>query len=355
MSDKNYYDILGIKKDASPDEIKKAFRRQAVKNHPDQGGDEEQFKKINEAYEVLSNPEKKQRYDQFGEAGLGSQPGAGAGGFNSGDFSFDFGEGGFGDIFSSIFGNMGGSRQASRSGRDIEVVLDIDFKEAVFGVEKELKLTINDVCPVCEGKRAQPGTKVSTCSTCNGQGYQIKVSRTVLGNIQQQTICPACRGSGSHIETPCKECSAQGVSQQTKTINLVVPAGIGDGQTIRLREQGEKNRQGVAGDLYVVIQVRAHKQFTREGDLILSEQAIDIVQASLGDKIKVETIDGSVTIKIPAGTQSGTDFKIANKGVPHLKTNSDKRGDHIVRIVVDIPTKLNTKQKQLLKDLNLKN
>ena len=353
MSDKNYYDILGIKKDASVDEIKKAFRRQAVKHHPDQGGDEAKFKELNEAYEVLSNPEKRQRYDQFGSAGLGGKGGfSSAEGFSSGGFNFDFGEGGFGDIFSSIFGNTGRARNQARSVRDIEVVIDIDFKEAISGVEKEINLTLNDVCNTCGGQRAQPGTEVSTCRSCNGQGVRIQVSKTILGNFQQQTTCPECSGSGSTIETPCADCRGRGISQQSKKINIVIPAGIDDGQAIRLRAQGEKNRQGSAGDLYVIIQVKPHKKFTREGDLILSEQSINIVQAALGDKIKVDTIDDKLTLKIPPGTQSGTDFIINKKGVPHL--GKDSRGNHIVSIHVEIPTKLNSKQKQLLKDLNLK-
>ena len=347
MSDKDYYRILGVDKNASVDEIKKAFRRQAVKHHPDQGGDEAKFKELNEAHEVLSNPEKRQRYDQFGQAGLG---GSGAG-FNQGraqDFSFDFGDGGLGDIFGSFFGS--GRQQAPRSGRDIEIVLSVDFKEAIFGVTKSISLSLDDVCHQCQGQQAQPGTEVKTCATCKGSGHTVRVMRTVLGNLQQQSVCPACRGKGTEIKTPCSACKGQGVRQQKKEIDLSVPAGIEDGATIRLRDHGERNRLGVAGDLYIIVQVAPDKHFTREGSLILSEETIDVVQAALGDKIKVKTIDGQVTMKIPAGTQSGTDFRLDKKGVPHLRGSG--RGDHIVRVKVLTPTKLNARQKQTLKDFN---
>ena len=348
MSEKNYYNILGVKKDASVDEIKKAFRRQAVKHHPDQGGDEVKFKEINEAYEVLSNPDKRQRYDQFGQAGLGGQAGFNQAGFDPDQgVSFNFGEGGLGDIF-SFFGGMGRS-QAPKSGRDIEVVIELDFKEAVFGIEKEISLSINDICHRCHGQRAEPNTKVETCETCRGSGQRVRIMKTMLGNIQQAVTCSDCQGIGSDIKTPCRDCQGQGVSQQNKVVNLLIPAGIEDGATIRLRGQGEKNRQGVAGDLYAVITVRPDKHFTREGDLILSEQVIDMIQAALGDTIEVQTIDDeAIKLKIPAGTQSGTDFKLENRGVPHLRGKG--RGSHIVQIIVEIPKKLNSQQKQLLKD-----
>ena len=349
MSDKNYYDILGIKKNASVDEIKKAFRRQAVKHHPDQGGDEAKFKEVNEAYEVLSNPEKRQRYDQFGAAGLGSGR-AGfnrQGGFNGAQgFSFDFGSGGLGDIFGNFFGQN--PQQAPRSGRDVEIVLNLSFKEAIFGIEKEISLSLNDVCSHCQGRGAKPGTEVQACPDCRGRGQRIRVLKTVFGNIRQQTTCPACSGAGQRIKTPCPSCRGQGIEEQSKNINVVVPAGIGDGQTIRLRDYGEKNKKGIAGDLYIVIQVQPDKHFTREGDLILSEETIDMVQASLGAKIKVRTVDGQLTMRIPAGTQGGTDFRLPKRGVPHLKGGS--RGDHIVRVVVKTPTRLSGRQKQLLRE-----
>ena len=346
MNDKDYYKILGISKDASVDEIKKAYRKQAFKHHPDQGGDEAKFKEINEAHEVLSNPEKKQRYDQFGSAGLGGQ--GGAGGFSSAEgFNFDFGGGGFGDLFDSFFG--GGARRAQRQqARDIEIGLDLDFEEAVFGVTKTISLTINDVCDRCNGQRAQPGSKVTTCTTCDGKGRRVTAMRTVFGNIQQETICPACRGEGNQIKEPCKTCAGEGIRQQQRDLEVEIPAGIGDGMTIRLPGHGEKNRQGAAGSLYVVVSIRPHRHFTREGSLILSEQSISLTEAALGTTIAIETVDGSVKLKIPAGTQGGTDFRLKNHGVSHLKGSG--RGDHIVRINVTTPTKLSSAQKKLLAD-----
>ena len=347
MSDKDYYKILGIPRDASVDEIKKAFRRQAVKHHPDQGGDEAKFKEINEAHEVLSNPEKRQRYDQFGSAGLGGSSSAGRGGFSSAEgFRFDFGDGGLGDIFSSFFG--GQTRQGPKSGRDVEVVLDLDFREAVFGADKEISLTLDDVCIQCQGQRAQPGTEVKDCATCKGTGQRIQVMRTPFGNVRQQVVCPACHGAGTQIKQPCTACSGRGVSQQEKKINLAIPAGIDDGATIRLRGSGESNYQGAAGDLYVIVQVKPDKHFTREGDLILSEETITMTQAALGDNIKVATIDGELTMKIPPGTQSGTDFRLEKKGVPRIKGSG--RGDHIVRVIVETPTRLSAKQKKILQE-----
>ena len=340
---------MGISKDASVDEIKKAFRRQAVQHHPDQGGDEAKFKEINEAHEVLSNPEKRQRYDQFGAAGVGGSGGFGRGGSSQAEgFSFDFGDGGLGDIFSSFFGNASARNQGPKAGRDVELVLDLEFKEAVFGIEKEIILTLDDVCLQCQGERAQPGTKVKNCATCDGAGQHIKVMKTVFGNLRQQTICPACHGGGSEIKEPCTACRGRGISQQKKTINLSIPAGIEDGATIRLRNHGEKNRRGAAGDLYVIVQVKPHKHFTREGDLILSEENVTMIQAALGDDIKVATTDGEVMMRIPPGTQSGTDFRLNKKGVPHIKGSG--RGAHIVRIIVQTPTKLNAQQKKILKE-----
>ena len=349
QKDTDYYQILGISKNASVDEIKKAFRRQAVKHHPDQGGDEAKFKEINEAHEILSNPEKRQRYDQFGTAGVGGSSGSGRGGFSQAEgFSFDFGDGGLGDIFSSFFGGGQARARSAAAGRSIEIVLDLEFEEAIFGVEKEITLRLKDVCRQCKGERAQPGSKVVSCATCKGAGRHIQVVKTIFGNLQQEAICPACRGIGNDIKEPCSACGGQGVSEQQKKVNLSIPAGIEDGATIRLHNHGESNRQGVAGDLYVVIQVKPDKHFTREDDLILSEQTINMVQATLGAEISVKTIDGAVKMKIPAGTQSGTDFRLAKKGVPHLKSSG--RGSHIVHILVETPSKLNSKQKQLLEE-----
>ena len=345
MSKLDYYEILGVDKNASADEIKKAFRRQAVTHHPDRGGDEEKFKQLNEAHEVLSNPEKKQRYDQFGHAGVGAD-GSGFGGFGQGqDIHFDFGDGSLGDILGSFFGGRSRQARAQRT-RDIEVAMTLTFEEAVFGVDKEIKLDLDDVCKHCRGSRAEPGKEVKTCETCKGSGQIVNVMRTAFGNIQQQAVCGQCQGEGDIPEQVCSECRGRGISKQSQTINLKIPAGIDDGVTIRLREHGEKNRRSQAGDLYVVVRVKAHKRFTREGDLVLSEATISMAQAALGAEIEVATVEGPVKMRIPPGTQSGTDFKLAKHGVPHLRGSG--RGAHIVSILVATPTRLSRQQKDLL-------
>jgi molecular chaperone DnaJ len=360
MSKRDYYEVLGVKKDASPDEIKKAFRRSAVQYHPDkEGGDEAKFKEVNEAYEVLKDTSKRQRYDQFGHAGVGGSAGAGQdpfagfGGFGQGgqEAHFDFGDMGFGDIFNSFFGGAGArqGRGKKARGRDVETVLEISFEDAVFGTEAELNLKLNDNCSHCKGSTVEPGHELKTCETCKGSGQTVHVTRTVFGNIQQATVCTNCHGRGKVPEKVCSSCKGSGVESKTQDIKLKIPSGVDDGAVIRLREHGEAVANGPKGDLYVNIRVKPHKLFTREGDLILSEQHIDMVSAALGTEIEVETVDGLVKMKIPAGTQSGTDFKLSGHGVPHIK--KDSRGAHIVTINVDTPTKLSKKQKELLEEL----
>jgi molecular chaperone DnaJ len=356
MAKRDYYEILGVGKSASPDEIKKAFRRLAVEYHPDRGGDEAKFKEINEAYEVLKEPSKRQRYDQFGHAGVGGSGGAGAGGFNGfGGFGsqgqemhFDFGDLGLGDIFSSFFGGATGQQQRSRRGRDVEVTTDITFEEAVFGTEVELVLNLEDMCEHCKGSTVEPGFDLKQCSQCGGTGQVVHVTRTIFGDIQQASVCPRCHGSGKIPEKMCTVCRGRGTKAKKQQIALKIPAGIDDGATIRLREHGEAIANGPKGDLYVNIRVRPHKKFTREGDLILSEEHVDMASAALGTSMEVETVDGAITMKIPAGTQSGSDFKLSGHGVPHLR--SDTRGAHIVTIVVDTPTKLTKRQRELLEE-----
>jgi len=348
---RDYYEVLGVSKDASADEIKKAFRRKAVELHPDkQGGDEEKFKELNEAYEVLKDQSKRQRYDQFGHAGVGGGAAGGnpfGGGFNGQNINFDFGDLGLGDIFSSFFGGgqqSHGPRQAR--GNDVETRIEITFEEAVFGAEQDLRLSLNDTCSHCKGTTAEPGYELKTCDTCKGSGQVVTATRTIFGNIQQASICPTCKGTGKVPEKVCTVCHGKGTEHRTVVVKLKVPAGIDDGATIRLREHGEAVANGPKGDLYVHVRVRAHKHFTREGDLILSEEHVDMVNAALGTEIDVDTVDGPVRMKVPAGTQSGTDFKLSNHGVPHVR--SESRGPHIVTIVVDTPTKLSKQQKELL-------
>jgi molecular chaperone DnaJ len=358
MSKRDYYEVLGVSKDASADEIKKAFRRAAVQHHPDkEGGDETKFKEINEAYEVLKDSEKRQRYDQFGHAGVGGAAGGGGGnpfegfsGFQGQNINFDFGD--MGDLFGSFFGG-GQGRNQPRRGRDIETSIDLTFEEAVFGVEKTLKLSIDAPCEHCKGNGAEPGHDLKTCDTCKGSGQVVTVMRTILGNVQQATTCPTCKGSGKVPEKACSVCGGKGVKRKEQSIDLKIPAGIDDGATIRLREYGEATQGGSRGDLYVHVRVKAHKKFTREGDLILSHEKVDMVTATLGGEINVETVDGVVTMKVPAGTQSGTDFKLSGHGVKHPRGES--RGAHIVTLNVETPTKLSKKQKELLEEFKKAN
>jgi len=350
---RDYYEILGVAKSASADEIKKAFRRLAVQHHPDkEGGDETKFKEINEAYEVLKDSSKRQRYDQFGHAGVGGAASGGAPGGNpfGGQGGFDFGDMGFGDIFENIFGGgysgQGQRGQRQSRGRDVEAAIEISFEDAVFGTEKDLHINIEDTCEHCKGTTVEPGYQLKTCDTCKGAGQVVNVTRTIFGNIQQASICPTCKGSGKVPEKPCSVCHGKGTQRRAQSITLKVPAGIDDGAVIRLTQHGEAIANGPKGDLYVNVRVKAHKKFTREGTLILSEEHISMIDAALGTTISVDTVDGPVQMKVPAGTQSGTDFKLSNHGVPHLR--SDARGAHIVTVVVDIPTKLTKQQKELL-------
>lgn len=355
MSKRDYYEVLGVSKDASEDEIKKAFRRKAVEHHPDKtGGDDSAFKEINEAYEVLKDQQKRQRYDQFGHAGVGGAAGGGGNPFagfggNASEMHFDFGDLGLGDIFGSFFGGgqSGRGTRAAR-GNDVETAIELTFEEAVFGVEHDLKITLADTCSHCKGTTAEPGHELKSCPTCHGSGQVVQEMRTIFGNIQQAAVCKECRGTGKVPEKVCSVCHGKGTEKRSQTIKLKVPAGIDDGATIRLREHGEAIANGPKGDLYVHIRVKPHKKFTREGELILSSEHVDMVDAALGTEISVDTVDGPVKMKVPAGTQSGTDFKLSGHGVPRMR--SDHRGAHIVTVIVDTPTKLSKQQSDVLKD-----
>lgn len=359
MNKRDYYEVLGVAKDASPDEIKKAFRKAAVQHHPDkEGGDETKFKEINEAYEVLKDAQKRQRYDQFGHAGVGGNGGGagnpfeGFGGFGGQNVHFDFGDGGLGDIFGQFFGGGAGPQQRGpKRGRDVETTIMLTFEEAVFGVERKLDLDMENECSHCHGSTVEPGYSMQTCPTCKGAGQQQRVMNTIFGQIQQAVVCETCRGAGKIPEKVCSVCKGKGTERTRQSLTIKVPAGIDDGATIRLNERGEAIGGGTRGDLYVNIRVKAHKKFTREGDIILSDEHVSMVEAALGTEIDVETVDGVIRMKVPAGTQSGTDFKLTSHGVPHLRGNG--RGAHIVRIVVDIPTKLTKKQKELLEQFEI--
>lgn len=350
MAKRDYYEVLGVSKDASADEIKKAFRRAAIEHHPDRGGDEQKFKEINEAYEVLKDDQKRKRYDQFGHAGVGNGGGnpfgGGAGGYQN--VNFDFGDLGLGDIFSSFFGGGGPGPTRQTRGRDVEAGVEISFEEAVFGTDKEITLTMDDTCEHCKGSRTEPGYELKTCDECGGSGQVVNVTKTIFGNIQQASLCPKCKGNGKIPEKDCTVCKGRGTVNRRQNVNLKIPAGIDDGATIRLREHGEAIANGPKGDLYINVRVNPHKHFTREGDIILSEEHVSMIDAALGTEIDVETVDGPIRMKIPAGTQSGSDFKLSSHGVPHIKGLS--RGPHIVTVIVDTPIKLTKHQIELLEE-----
>jgi molecular chaperone DnaJ len=355
MSKRDYYEVLGVAKTASADEIKKAYRKLAVKYHPDKdGGDEAKFKEIGEAYEVLKDDTKRQRYDQFGHAGAHGGPAGHAGGanpfqgFDGQNIHFDFGDGNLGDLFGQFFGG-GGTRQRERRGRDIETSVTIDFTEAVFGVDKTFSLTMDEPCLHCHGSTVEPGFSMKTCPDCKGAGQQTRTMNTVFGQIQQAVVCSTCGGSGKVPEKPCTVCRGKGTIRGEEKVSVKIPAGIKDQATIRLRERGEAISGGPRGDLYVHVRIKAHKHFTRNGDTILSQEHVGMIDAALGTEIDVATVDGAVRMKVPAGTQSGTDFKLSGHGVPHMNTKS--RGAHIVTVIVETPTKLSKKQKELLVEL----
>lgn len=353
---KDYYNILGVSKDASQDDIKTAFRKKAHEFHPDKGGDEEKFKEVNEAYQVLGNEAKRKQYDQFGSSFQNGQAGgAGFGGFSGGmDFNMDdLGDmfGGLGDIFG--FGGGRRSSQRSTRGRDMEMLLTVDFLEAAFGAEKEIAFTKNVSCSHCKGSGAEPGAKVDTCKVCNGQGKVQRVQRTILGNIQAESVCSACEGEGKTYSQKCTKCHGNGIIREQVKMKIKIPAGIDNGESIRLSGQGELDHKGShPGDLYLRIKVRPHDLFIRDRYDIRTEATINVVQASLGDKIEVNTIHGPVKLKIPEGTQSGTIFKIKDKGI--VKLHGRGIGEHFVRIIVKTPTNLTKKQKKLLEELNIK-
>ena len=352
MSEKrDYYEVLGVGKDADAKEIKKAYRKLAMKYHPDKNpGDkdaEEKFKEINEAYEVLSDEEKRSTYDRFGHDGLNGQGGFG-GGQGFGGFGGS-GFGGFEDIFGDIFGSsfgggFGGSssrRRGPKRGADIRQSVTISFEDAAFGKKIKVKINRSEECEECHGSGARPGTSKKTCPTCHGSG-------TPFGNIASQRTCSTCDGEGEINESPCNKCHGKGSIRKTKTIEVDIPAGIDDGQMIKLSGQGEVGEKGgPRGDLYIVVNVQKHDIFTREGYDVYIEMPIRFTQAALGDKLEVPTLDGKVSYTLPEGTQTGTVFRLREKGIPKLRSNS--RGDQYVKVIIDTPKKLNDEQKELLR------
>lgn len=350
---RDYYEVLGVSKTAGLDEIKKAYRKIAKENHPDVKPNdkeaEERFKEATEAYAVLSSPEKKVKYDQYGHAGVDFNGQGGFGGF--GDFS-DFADFGLGDIFEMFFGGgMGGGqrRQGPRRGADLRYDLTITLHEAAFGAKKEIEVPITETCKHCNGSGAAPGTHPVTCSQCGGTGQVRSVQRTPFGQVATTRSCTACNGQGTIISTPCNKCNGRGKVREVKKIEVTIPAGCEEGLSLRFSGRGEAGEKGgPAGDLYVVLLVKPHEFFERKGNDIFCEIPITFVQAALGDEIDVPTIHGNVKFKIPEGTQTSKVFRIKGMGVPNRRGGG--AGDQHVRVVVTTPTKLTDKQKELLKE-----
>ena len=354
---RDYYEVLGLTKEASADDIKKAYRKLAKENHPDlHPGDkacEERFKEINEAYEILSDPDKKARYDQYGAAAFDPSSGFGGGGAGFGDFGdiindiFGGGFGGFGDIFG---GGGGGTRQANapRKGESIRTNVSISFEEAAFGCKKDVTVARIEQCPDCKGTGCAPGTTPEVCPDCHGTGAVRTTQRTPFGMVQSSAPCQKCRGTGKIIHQPCPSCKGMGSVRRQHKINVTIPAGIDDGQTVSVRGQGNAGANGGPdGDLLVYIIVRPHARFDRDGANVILEQEIPYAQAVLGGDIEVPTLDGNVKLSIPEGTQTGSVFRMRGKGIPYLRGSG--RGDQFVSVKVGVPKNLTASQKELLR------
>lgn len=351
MSKRDYYEVLGVAKTASEDELKKAYRKLARKYHPDVNRDnpkeaEEKFKEVNEAYEILSNAERRAQYDQFGHAAFDAANGGG--GFGGA------GAGGFSDIFDMFFGQagfgFGGGRQAGpERGADLRYDMEISFEDAAFGLETEIQVPRTEDCSTCQGSGAAPGTHPETCPECRGTGQVQVTQNTPFGRMVNVRSCERCRGEGKIVKTPCKECNGRGKVRVKRKIKIKVPGGVDNGSRLRVAHEGEAGqRGGPPGDLYVYLFVKQHKLFTREGNDVVCEVPINFVQAALGDEIEVPTLDGRVKLKVPEGTQTGTVFRIKDKGIPHLRGHG--RGDQHVRVKIVTPKKLTDRQKELLQE-----
>ena len=355
---RDYYEVLGVDKSASDDELKKAYRKLAKKYHPDLNPDdkvaEKKFKEVNEAYEVLSDSEKRARYDQFGHAGVDPNFGAGGGGAYGGGFTGDFGD--LGDIFSSFFGGgFGGSRRsnpnAPRRGNDASASVNISFEEAAKGCKKTIKVTKIDNCHDCGGTGCEKGSSSKTCPVCHGSGQVSSVQRTPFGQIQTQTVCNNCHGSGKIIDKPCHTCAGKGRIRHTVEKTVEIPAGIDDGQVISLRGGGDAGANGgPSGDLCISVNVRPHPIFVRDGYDIYCEIPITFAQAALGAEITVPTLDGKVKFNIHEGTQPGDEFKLKGKGIQRL--NYSGKGDQYVKIAVEVPRDLSKSQKEKLREFD---
>jgi molecular chaperone DnaJ len=350
MSQKDYYEILGVPRNANGEELKSAFRRLALQYHPDRNKSpdaEERFKEVNEAYAVLSNQEKRTAYDRFGHAGV-----RGAGG--AGDFNVDFTD--FADIFGDLFGFGGFGRSSRRSrnaphrGADLQYRLDLSFEESVFGAEKEIEITRDEPCSTCSGSGAEPGTTPTRCMTCNGSGEVRQVRQTILGSMVQVATCPNCNGTGETITTPCHTCQGRGLERRTRKKVISVPGGVDTGTQIRLAGEGQPGLNGGPnGNLYVVIQVKQHQYFRRREYDILLDLNVNVAQAALGAEVEIPTVDGPTKLKIPTGTQPGKILTLRGKGVPHLRGSG--RGDQLVVVNVEIPQRMTPEQRSLFEQL----
>jgi molecular chaperone DnaJ len=347
---RDYYDVLGVPRSADAQELKKAYRKLAMEYHPDRNSSEDaaaRFKEINQAYEILSDDQKRQAYDRFGHAGVEGGAGAGFDGFHN------F-EGGFGDIFDAFFG--GGQRGGGRRrrgparGADLRFNMRLTFEEAVFGVEREIEFQRQERCTRCSGKGAEPGTELETCPECNGAGEVRRSQQSIFGQFVNVTTCARCSGEGRIVPTPCEDCRGTGRTRAPRKIAVKVPAGVDDGSQIRLAGEGEAGaRGGESGNLYVVLSVAEHEKFQRVEDHIVLELPVNVAQAALGAELTIPTLDGDMELEIPAGTQSGEDFVIRQKGVPHLRGGG--RGDMVVRVTVVVPETLTDDQRDLLEKL----
>lgn len=343
MSKRDYYDVLGVDKNASKDEIKKAYRKLARKYHPDvnkEADAADKFKEAKDAYEVLGEDQKRAHYDQFGH----QDPNQGFGG--GGDFG-----GGFGDIFDMFFGGGGRRRDpnAPRQGADLQYTLSLKFEEAIFGKETDIEIPKEEECSTCDGSGAKPGTKPETCSHCKGSGQLNQEQNTPFGRVVNRRVCHHCDGTGKMIKDKCSTCGGKGKVKKRKKINVKIPAGVDEGQQMRIPGQGEPGvNGGPAGDLYVVFHVRGHEFFERDGDDVYCEMPITFTQSALGDEIEVPTLHGKVKLKVPAGTQTGTNFRLRGKGAPNVRGYG--QGDQHIQILVVTPTNLTSQQKQKLRE-----
>lgn len=352
---KDYYEVLGLKKGADEKQIKSAFRKMALKYHPDKNpGDkkaEERFKEINEAYGVLSDPEKKSKYDRFGHAGVDPNMGAGSGFGGFSGFSGFSGFGGFEDIFGDLFGGGRKNPNGPKKGGDLQKGITLSFEEAAFGVEKQISLLKSVKCKTCSGSGAAPGTEKKTCPTCGGTGQVSHVQNTPLGTMQTSSRCPDCNGSGVKIEKPCPDCHGSGTVRKNVKINVKIPAGVDNDSIIPIRGQGEPGINGGGdGDLYLVVTVRPHELFKRRGSDLMLDIPVTFAQAALGDDIIVPTLEEKVSYKIPAGTQPGTVFRLRGKGIQNPRTG--RKGDLYVKTILEVPNNLSGEQKKLIKKMD---